>query len=87
VTSEVNDNSASGSGGGILEVGVDQNFKFGFPGGPLVLDHSTVTGNSASSGGGIFAFPVSPVTLDQSRVVENIPDNCAPRGSIPGCIG
>jgi hypothetical protein len=85
--SEVNNNSASGLGGGILEVGVDQNFKFGFPGGPLVLDHSTVTGNSASSGGGIFAFPVSPVTLDKSRVVENIPDNCAPRGSIPGCIG
>jgi hypothetical protein len=84
--SDVNNNSASGLGGGILEVGVDQNFNVGF-GGPLVLDHSTVTGNSASSGGGIFAFLGSPVTLDQSRVVENIPDNCAPPGSISGCIG
>jgi hypothetical protein len=84
---DVNDNSASGLGGGILEVGFDPNFNFGFAGGPLVLDHSTVTGNSASSGGGIFAFPGSPVTLDHSRVVENIPDNCAPPGSIPGCSG
>jgi hypothetical protein len=85
--SEVNNNSASGLGGGILEVGVDQNFNFGAPGGPLALDHSTVTGNSASSGGGIFAIPGSPVTLDESRVVKNIPNNCAPPGSIAGCIG
>jgi hypothetical protein len=83
--SEVNDNSASGFGGGILEVGVDSNFNFGFPGGPLVLDHSTVTGNSAASGGGIFAIPGSPVTLDKSRVFNNTPDNCAPPASIPGC--
>jgi hypothetical protein len=87
IHSDVNNNSVSGLGGGILEVGVDSSFNFGAPGGPLMLDNSTVTGNSAASGGGIFASPGSLVTLDETRVFRNTPDNCAPPGIILGCIG
>ena len=36
-------------------------------------------------GGGIFAVPGSPVTLKFTVVAKNIPDNCAPPGTIPGC--
>jgi hypothetical protein len=55
----------------------------------LTLDHSRVSHNSASGGGGgIFNGPFggpATVTLDHSKVDGNTPDNCEPPGSIAGC--
>lgn len=51
---------------------------------------STVNGNTATAsggsadGGGIFNDGV--VTLTGTSVVANQPNNCAPPGSVPGCI-
>ena len=84
--SEVNDNSASGIGGGILEDGVNPDFTFGAPGGPLALNHSEVTDNRSDSGGGIYTSVGSPVTLKHTFVGDNHPDNCFPDGSISGCF-
>ena len=85
--SQVYANSATGLGGGILEDGVNPDDSLGQPGGPLALQLSQVTGNSAGVGGGIFASAGSPVTLGLSQVLSNNPDNCAPPGTIPGCTG
>jgi hypothetical protein len=41
----------------------------------------------AGEGGGIFASAGSPVTLKLSPIASNIPDNCYPPGTIPGCNG
>ena len=54
-------------------------------GNPLTLKLSLVTGNTASQGGGIYAVTGSPVTLKLTLVFRNVPDNCFPAGSIPGC--
>jgi hypothetical protein len=56
------------------------------------ITSSTVTGNSASGataqGGGIYnAGAVGDVTIPASSVTSNSPDNCAPAGSVPGCVG
>ena len=81
-------NTASGFGGGILDVGVDANFNPTQPAGALALNFSSVTANSAGTdGGGIFSTPNSPITLTLSRVVRNNPDNCVPAGTIAGCVG
>ncbi|AWI30040.1 right-handed parallel beta-helix repeat-containing protein [Streptomyces tirandamycinicus] len=56
-------------------------------GGAATLTDSRVTRNKAASGGGIFEEPGSTVTLNQTAVVNNDPDNCAPPGAVPGCIG
>ena len=85
--SQVNGNSASGLGGGIAEVGFDQNGGLTAPGGPLTLNLSQVTGNRSSSGGGIFNTVGSPVTLKLTLIIHNSPDNCFPHGSISGCFG
>jgi hypothetical protein len=85
--SQVNDNSASASGGGIFEAGADANGGLTLPGGPLTLELSEVTGNSSASGGGIYTIATSPVTLKLTFVAKNTPDNCFPHGSISGCIG
>jgi hypothetical protein len=85
--SPVSGTSATGLAGGILEEGVNPNDSRVQPGGPLVLQLSQVTGNSASEGGGIFASTSSPVTLSFSQVLSNNPDNCAPPGTIAGCVG
>ena len=82
---QVRNNTTSGIGGGILENGVNPDFTFGAPGGPLTLKLSTVTGNSAAQGGGIFASSGSPVTLNLTLIARNVPDNCFPPGSIAGC--
>jgi len=74
---------ATGLGGGILEDGVNPDDSLGQPGGPLALQLTQVTGNSAGEGGGIFASTGSPVTLSLSQVLSNNPDNCAPPGHHP----
>ena len=84
---QISGNSASGLGGGILEDGVNANDALGQPGGPLTLQQTRVTGNAASEGGGIFASTGSPVTLKLSLIASNIPSNCYPPGTIPGCTG
>lgn len=83
-----NDGTDDGFGGGIANV------NFGLPSTPIValtLNHSVVTGNSASgSGGGIInADDGGPatVTLNHTDVSGNDPDNCEPLGTIAGCIG
>jgi hypothetical protein len=83
--SQISRNTASGQGGGIIEATITQNGPA--PGGPLTIKFSQITGNTAAQGGGIFAVPGSPVTLKFTVVAKNIPDNCAPPGSIPGCKG
>jgi hypothetical protein len=57
--------------------------------GHLMLDSSTVSGNTAvgtllAQGGGIFnnAGTIGTVTLVESIVSGNIPDNCV---NVPGC--
>src|SRR6266702_3516663 len=83
--SQISGNSASGPGGGILEDGVNPDDTLGQPGGPLTLQQTRVTGNSAAQGGGIFASTGSPVTLNRSLIFGNVPTNCYPPGTIPGC--
>jgi hypothetical protein len=85
--SQVRHNSATGLGGGILENGVNPDDSLGAPGGPLTLKLSQVTGNTAAEGGGIDASSGSPVALKLTLVARNVPDNCFPLGSIPGCKG
>ncbi len=66
--------------------GVDPNDgTFTVPGSPLVLNSTFVADNTSASGGGIYSIVGSPVTLNPSWVFENFPDNCFPRGGIPGC--
>jgi len=83
-----NDGVDDGFGGGIANV------NFGLPSTPsvaLTLNHSLVTGNSASGGGGgiINADDGGPATvaLNHTLVFRNAPDNCEPPGSIAGCTG
>ncbi len=78
-------NSATGLGGGILEDGVNPDDTLGPPGGPLTLQQTQVTGNSAAQGGGIFASTGSPVTTSLSQILGNVPNNCSPPGTVPGC--
>jgi hypothetical protein len=56
----------------------------------VTLQSSGVIRNAASGpgadGGGIENIG-STVTLGSSPVVANVPNNCRPPGSVPGCIG
>ncbi|MEU1625045.1 right-handed parallel beta-helix repeat-containing protein [Streptomyces sp. NPDC020096] len=77
--SAVRHNRATHQGGGILN-----------DSGRVTLTRSKVRDNTANgspgaAGGGIFNS--GTVTLDRSTVRDNHPDNCAPFGSVPGCIG
>ena len=81
--SQIRGNAASGPGGGIFEATITAAGPA--PGGPLTLTLSQVTGNTAAQGGGIFAVPGSPVTLKLTLIARNVPDNCAPPGSVAGC--
>jgi hypothetical protein len=83
--SQISRNTASGQGGGIIEATITQTGAAA--GGPLTIKFSQITRNRAASGGGIFAVPGSPVNLKVTVVVKNIPDNCAPPGTILGCKG
>jgi hypothetical protein len=55
-------------------------------GGPVTLNHSQVTGNTAAHGGGIFNFG-GAVALSKTDVTGNLVDNCEPLGTIAGCSG
>jgi hypothetical protein len=69
------DHNTSGSlGGGISNLGTTS------------LDRSLVTSNRGSAGGGI-ATSNTNVTLRRSIVRNNIPGNCSPLNTIPGCVG
>jgi hypothetical protein len=81
--SQISRNTASGQGGGIVEATITSSGPAA--GGPLTIKFSQVTRNKAAAGGGIFAVPGSPVTLKFTVVAKNIPDNCAPPGTIAGC--
>jgi hypothetical protein len=70
--------SATAQGGGIYDSPIPD----GPPGGPLMLDHSSVTGNvltgsagATLQGGGVYATDV-PVTITSSVVRHNVPDEC-----------
>lgn len=76
--SAVRHNRATNRGGGISNIGT------------VTLIRTTVERNTAGdgpgSGGGIFSQFGTVLSTD-SRVRNNDPDNCAPAGSVPGCIG
>jgi predicted outer membrane repeat protein len=55
---------------------------------PLDLSSTTITGNHAIGGGGIYSDGAeATVTLTDSSPMNNTPDNCEPSGSINGCVG
>jgi hypothetical protein len=78
--STVTRNTASNQGGGIYAVN----------GGAVRVTLSTVEGNTANggsgSGGGIFNAG-GTVSFYLSLILNNNPDNCAPSGSVAGCVG
>jgi hypothetical protein len=75
VTQSTVDGNSSGSlGGGLSNLGT------------TVLIRTLVTRNRGAAGGGI-ATGNTNVSLQQSIVRNNIPDNCNPLNTIPGCVG
>jgi hypothetical protein len=94
-------NTAPINGGGVntqasgttqlIRTSVDRNTSIG-PGGGLsnlgttTLNRGVVRFNRGSSGGGI-ATGNTNVLLSRSVVRDNIPDNCSPANTIPGCVG
>jgi hypothetical protein len=76
VTAE--NNTAGTNGGGF----------FNAADGRLVLLRTLVRSNIAANGGGIFNAGIpSRVSLITSIVTANAPNNCAPAGSVAGCVG
>jgi hypothetical protein len=82
--SVITNNSASAYGGGIF---VDS-------GTTVSISGTTVSNNDAGTdGGGIYVgppslgFPAGTVSLVNSTVTNNLPDNCAPSGTVAGCTG
>ena len=73
--SSVSGNSAGAFGGGVVNFG------------GLAMTGSRVLDNTAAAGGGIANQEGGTVTLTGTRVAGNIPDNCEPPGTIPGCTG
>jgi hypothetical protein len=82
---EVASNTATSPGGGASGAGLF------VAGGSSGLTDSTVTQNRAvapmADGGGILLVGAAQVTLTRTSVVQNVPDNCSPQGSIAGCSG
>ena len=76
----VSGNTAIGNGGGLDDSADSQNAPF------TALQKTLVTKNTATSGGGIFSG-AGKITLANSIVRQNAPDNCAPAGSVGGCVG
>jgi hypothetical protein len=71
--------TGSANGGGILDV--DESSNGFFPGGPLDLLNSSVTGNQLSGGPGINVqggglYMAYPLTRMNSTIKDNVPDNC-----------
>jgi len=73
--SSVSGNSSGQFGGGVVNFGA------------LAMTGSRVLDNTAAAGGGIANQEGGTVTLTGTRVAGNLPDNCEPPGTIPGCTG
>lgn len=74
ISTTVAHNTSGGLGGGLSNLGTTS------------LDRTLVRANRGSSGGGI-ATGNTNVTLRRSVVRNNIPDNCSPLDTVPGCVG
>jgi hypothetical protein len=84
-TSRVMENVASCSGTGCLADGGGV-----VADGQLIsvkseIEKNTVRGSTTRGGGGILLY-VGTATLSSTKVKRNHPDNCAPAGSISGCV-
>lgn len=73
IQSTVENNISGSLGGGISNLGT------------TTLDRVLVKQNKASAGGGI-ATANTNVTIRKSTIRNNIPDNCSPKNTIPGCV-
>jgi hypothetical protein len=73
IESTVDDNTSGSLGGGISNLGT------------TTLDRVLVKHNKGSAGGGI-ATGNTNVTIRNSIIRDNIPDNCSPMNTIPGCV-
>ncbi|MEU8252289.1 hypothetical protein [Nonomuraea sp. NPDC048916] len=73
IQTSLDNNTSSGLGGGISNLGT------------TTLDRALVTRNKGSAGGGI-ATGNTNVSVRNSIVRDNIPDNCSPMNTIPGCV-
>src|SRR6266851_3267437 len=83
-TTPAKSSGSQGGGGGIANLNITP--LTGVPdSGILTVNLSQVPGNSAADGGGIYASSGSPVALKLTLVARNVPGNCFPLGSIPGC--
>jgi len=82
--SRVRGNVAGADGGGL--------YAAEFAGAP-VEESVTITGSqvianiASEAGGGIYNFGRSTVSLTSAVVAANLPGNCAPANSVPGCAG
>ncbi|GAB3961176.1 hypothetical protein GCM10029978_012650 [Actinoallomurus acanthiterrae] len=74
IQSTVDDNISGNRGGGISNLGT------------TTLDHTLVERNKGAAGGGI-ATANANVSIQNSVIRNNIPDNCLPINTIPGCVG
>ncbi|WP_433176515.1 hypothetical protein [Actinoallomurus sp. CA-150999] len=74
IQSTVDHNISGSLGGGISNLGT------------TTLDHSLVEQNKGSGGGGI-ATANANVSIENSVIRNNMPDNCSPINTIPGCVG
>jgi hypothetical protein len=74
IQSTVAHNTSGSLGGGVSNLGTTS------------MDRSLVRANRGSAGGGI-ASSNTKVTLRSSIARNNIPDNCHPLNTIPGCAG
>ncbi|MEU0564666.1 hypothetical protein ABZ297_04595 [Nonomuraea sp. NPDC005983] len=73
IQSTVENNISGSLGGGISNLGT------------TTLDRVPVTGNKGSGGGGI-ATGNTNVSIRNLNIRDNIPDNCSPMNTIPGCV-
>jgi hypothetical protein len=74
--STITDNTALLYGGGLDNQGPS-----------TTLINSTVSANHAGIDGGGIYVESGTVTLESTAVTGNVPDNCAPPGSVSGCTG
>jgi hypothetical protein len=78
IQSTIDRNTAGADGGGV----------FNATDGRLILRRTLIERNTAASGGGVSNAGVpSRVTLFTSVIRANTPNNCAPPGSVAGCVG
>ena len=76
VTAE--NNTAGANGGGFFNAADSR----------LIHARTLIRDNIAANGGGIFNAGIpGRVTFTTSTATANAPNNCAPAGSVPGCVG